>query len=181
VTGPGDGAAVGDWLRSAVERVVPVGTKDVDVLIDGSDWTKVDSALESKKDVAPLEPTSGSLRGIVLRIGDARIDLEFISGEPFSGTSAPDSFGRYVRTEGSTVHDGIRYATPAVVFYMRLNAPDDWQVYLPAIERDIAAGVLGRTLDEAARVADRFGIGPEIRTRIKSLRTMLRGMDPLRE
>ncbi|MGP8077764.1 MAG: hypothetical protein ACLQD8_03690 [Thermoplasmata archaeon] len=158
-----------------------MATKDVDVLISGSDWSVVDSALESRRDASPLDTMSGSIRATVLAIGGVSIDLEFIAGEPFSGTAEPGAFGRYVREEGSVVYDGVRYATPAVVFYMRLNSPDDWHLYLPAIERDLQAGVPKRTLDEAARIADRFGIGPEVRERIKSLRATLRGLDLRRE
>ncbi|MGP8076163.1 MAG: hypothetical protein ACLP8Y_05465 [Thermoplasmata archaeon] len=119
-----DVASVGNWLRSAigvpfvvvggsaVERVVPVATKDVDLLIDSSDWAAIDSALESRKDAAPLEPTGGSIRGTVVTIGSTQIDLEFLSDEPFSGRSGPRSFTRFVREQESVVHEGIRYATP---------------------------------------------------------------------
>ncbi|MGD0250790.1 MAG: hypothetical protein ABSB97_07915 [Thermoplasmata archaeon] len=177
-----DVATVGKWLRSAigvpfvvvggsaVERIVPVATKDVDVLIDAADWDHVDSAIESRKEAAPLEPTSGTIRGTVVTIGDAKIDLEFLSDEPFSGGSKPGSFTRYVREHESVVHEGVRYATPAAVFYMRLNAPDDWRLYLPAIERDIVSGVTPRTLDAAVLIAERFGVGPTVRERVDAFR-----------
>jgi hypothetical protein len=42
--------------RSAIRIETPVATKDVDVLISGRDWSTVDSALENRKDAAPLEP-----------------------------------------------------------------------------------------------------------------------------
>ncbi|MGA9839500.1 MAG: hypothetical protein WBF81_05680 [Thermoplasmata archaeon] len=189
MTQTGQTAAVGRWLRSeigvpfvvvggsAVEQVVPVATKHVDVLIKETDWPTVDSALESRRDASPLDPDGGSIRGTFVSIDGLRIELEFIAGEPFSGRSDRESFGRYVSTAGSTVHDDIRYATPAVVFYMRLNAPDDWQLYIPAIERDLQAGVSVRTLDQACRIADRFGVGPEVRGRVKSLRATLRALD----
>ncbi|MGD0588927.1 MAG: hypothetical protein ABSA63_09085 [Thermoplasmata archaeon] len=188
-----DVANVGKWLRSAigvpfivvggsaVERVVPVATKDVDVLIDSSDWDAVDTALESRKDAAPLEPTGGSIRGTVVTIGNAKIDLEFLSDEPFSGRSGPGSFTRYVRQQESVVHEGVRYATPAAVFYMRLNAPDDWRLYLPTIERDIESGVTPRTLDEAVRIADHFGVGPTVRGRVEALRGKRSALEPRRE
>ncbi|MGA8543464.1 MAG: hypothetical protein WB947_08025 [Thermoplasmata archaeon] len=189
----GDVDAVGRWLQSAIgvpfvvvggsaiERVASVTTKDVDVLIEASDRAAVDSALESRRDASPLDPATGSIRATVLSIGGANIDLEFISGGPFSGRYGPGSFGRYVREHGSVVYDGVRYASPGVVFYMRINSPDDWRLYVSAIERDLRAGVPERTLDEAARIADRFGVGPRVRERIKSLRAKLRGFDPRRE
>jgi hypothetical protein len=186
-------ANVGRWLRSAigvpfivvggsaVERVVPVATKDVDVLIDGSDWDAVDSAIESCKDAAPLEPTGGSIRGTVVTIGTAQIDLEFLSDEPFSGQSGPGAFTRYVREQESVVSEGVRYATPAAVFYMRLSAPDDWRLYLPAIERDIESGITPKTLDEAVKIAYRFGVGPTIRRRVEELRATKSALDPSRD
>ncbi|MGC2289367.1 MAG: hypothetical protein WA688_05865 [Thermoplasmata archaeon] len=159
---------------SAVERVVPVRTKDVDVLIEGSDWPAIDSALEYRRDASPLEPMSGTIRGTILTIGTASIDLKFLAGEPFSGRSDPETFVAYVRSHGSVVQGGVRYATSAFVFYMRLNPPEgDWRIYAPSIKRDIQSGVTPKTLDEAARIADRFGVGPEIRSRIQSLRTVL--------
>jgi hypothetical protein len=185
--------AVGKWLQSAIgvpfivvggsaiERVVPVATKDVDVLISTSDWPTVDLALESRADAAPLDPMTGNIRGTILTLGRGRIDLEFISGGPFSGQFPQDSFSQYVREHESVVHDGIRYATPAVVFYMRLNSPDDWRLYVSSIERDLRAGVPKKTLDLAAEIADRFGVGPAVRERISSLRGMMRDFNALRE
>ncbi|MFY9717985.1 MAG: hypothetical protein WAK40_08685 [Thermoplasmata archaeon] len=193
MTQDGEPAVVAEWLRttigvpfivvggSAVGRVALVATKDVDVLIRDSDWPTIDSALESRADASPLDPAGGSIRGTILVIGGARIELEFISGEPFSGRSSPESFGRYVREYESVVHDGVRYATPAVAFYMRLNTPDDWHTYLPAIERDLAAGVPSQTLEESARIAGRFGVGPEVRERIAILRATLKNLDLRRE
>ena len=176
---------VAEWLQtaigvpfvvvggSAIERSVPVGTKDIDVLVRTSDWETIDRALERRKDASPLEPMSGTIRGTVLTIGHLKIDLEFISGKPFSGRASPDSFIEFVQTEGSRVFNGIRYATPAVVFYMRLVAPEDWRAYLPSIERDLDAGIPESTLDRAIGVAERFGLGSTVRERVEYLRKKL--------
>jgi hypothetical protein len=128
-----------EWIRStigvpfvvvggsAVERVVPVGTKDVDVLIDGSDWPRVDSAIEAREEATSLEPYGGTIRGTVVAIGGSRIDLEFLSDAPFSGDQLPGTFVRFVRENGSVLHDGVRYATPAVVFYMGRTPRSPWK------------------------------------------------------
>jgi hypothetical protein len=180
-----DIAAVAKWLRSeigvqfvvvggsAVERVVPVATKDVDVLIDRKDWKRVDAALEGRQDASPLSPLSGSIRDTIVQIGNSRIDLEFLSDEPFRGIAPSGSFNRYVRERGSVIDRGIRYATPAVVFYMRLNAPEGWESYVPSIERDLVSGVAPRTLDDAALIAERFGLGPRTRKRIERVHQIL--------
>ncbi|MFI5415659.1 MAG: hypothetical protein ACHQ16_08475 [Candidatus Lutacidiplasmatales archaeon] len=151
-----------------------MATKDVDVLIDGSDWAQVDTAIERRDDATALQPYRGTIRGTVVVIGGAKIDLEFLSDAPFSGTQAPGSFVRYVRDHGSVLHEGVRYATPAVVFYMRLSAPESWESYIPIIGRDIASGVPLRTLMDAVAIAARFGVEPRTRERIDFVRTLLR-------
>ncbi len=177
--------AVAEWLRSevgvpfvvvggsAIERSVAVGTKDVDVLISGDDWPSVDEALEGRADAPPLEPMSGTIRGTIVTIGRGSIELEFLSGEPFCGTRGPGEFTRYVTEKGSQKHGETRYATPEVVFYMRLST-DDWKAYVPSIERDLHAGVNPAALDGVVTIADHFGVGSRIRERVESARKMLR-------
>ncbi|MGI0130786.1 MAG: hypothetical protein ACREDE_09885 [Thermoplasmata archaeon] len=176
---------VGGWLESeigvpfivvggsAIEQEVPVGTKDVDVLISEADWETVDGALENRKDASPLEPMDGTIRGTKLAIGGTLIDLEFLSPEPFSGTHPPGEFVRYVRDDGSKKRGRIRYAGPDVVFYMRLST-EHWQAYVPSIERDLNAGIDPATLDQVLALGDRFGVGERLRGRIQAVREVLR-------
>jgi hypothetical protein len=190
---PADIARVAEWLRSeigvpfvvvggsAVERIVPVATKDVDVLIDRGDWPTVDSKLESNSEASPLEPTSGNIRGTVLAIGGTRLDLEFISDEPFSDTRGEGAFTKFVRERGSVLQGGVRYAIPAVVFYMRMNAPESPELYSSSIERDILAGVPESTLDEAVRIAEQFGRGAQTASQANAVRSNLRARDPRRK
>lgn len=185
---------VARWLRSeigvpfvvvggsATGRYTSTSTKDVDVLIRSKDWSKVDRVLERRDDATALSPHTGTIRDTLLRIGDSEVLVEFLSDRPFRGTARPDEFADFVRHRGSVEHDGVRYATPAVVFYMRLNAPDDWREYVPSIERDLVIGGLPEsTLDEAVRVAERFGRAEETRRRVEETRRILRHLDPRRE
>lgn len=176
---------VAEWLRSeigvpfvvvggsAIAISVPVATKDVDVLISGKDWDTVDEALEDRKDAAPLDPMTGTIRATRVAIGGSSIDLEFISGEPFCGTRTPREFVQYVREKGSVRHGGTLYATPAVVFYMRLST-EDWKAYTPSIERDLGAGVQATSLDTVVVVAEHLGTGQKIRERVAFVRDQLR-------
>jgi hypothetical protein len=160
---------------SAVEQEVPGGTKAVDVLIRDRDWARLNSKLEHRKDAAPLEPYTGTIRGTTVAIGSDTVVLEFISPGPFGGKP----FLEYVRAHGSRVYGGVRYARPSVVFYMRL-ALDDWMMYEPSVERDILAGVPVGVLDEAVRVGERFGAGPKIGERVDVVRARLRSVRTLR-
>jgi|HubBroStandDraft_1064217.scaffolds.fasta_scaffold40751_3 hypothetical protein len=182
---PHDVQRVAEWIRSsigvqfivvggsAIERIVPVATKDVDVLIDESDWAKIDAAIESREEAAPLEPFGGTIRGTIVAIGGASIDLEFLSDSTFNGTREPGSFLRYVREQGSIDFDGVRYAKPAVVFYMRLNAPESWESYVPSIERDIQSGVTPSELEGAIEIANRFGVGARTTQRVAFVRSLI--------
>jgi hypothetical protein len=106
------GSRSSSWGDSAIEQSVPVGTKDMDVLISSEDWSSVDQALEHRPDATPLDPMSGTIRGTQLSIGGALIDVEFLSGEPFCGNRTPTEFLRFVREHGSRLHLGTHYATP---------------------------------------------------------------------
>ena len=122
---------VAGWLDSLKIRYIVVGgsaigTKDVDVLIGVGDWEPIDRILENRREAAPLEPMSGSIRGTVVALGTEQVDVEFLSGEPFAGNRSADDFLRYVHQHRSEVDEGVRYAKPAVVWYMRLST-NDWQ------------------------------------------------------
>ncbi len=180
---------VANWVRdqlqvpfvvvggSAIEHKVPVGTNDVDLLIAVGSWRRLDVVLEGRRDATPLNASSGTIRGTVVTVGSARVDVEFISGEPFSGPKGADDFVEYVRAYRSTLSDGVRYADPAVVFYMRLST-DDWQAYVPSILRDLRAGVPGETLVVTVKVAAHFGVREKISERVEFVRKTIRLFEP---
>lgn len=177
-----------NWLRdlgirfvvvggSAIEHSVPVGTGDVDVLIAVGEWKRLETVLQENPKATPLEPFSGTIRGTRLSLGTAAIDLEFISGEPFAGTKDADSFIEYVRAYRSERHRGVYYASPAVVWYMRLSIDDHWEQYASKIRRDIVAGVPESTLEAVKAIGDHFGVGDRIQARIGEVRETLRLFD----
>jgi hypothetical protein len=158
---------------SAIERTIPVGTGDVDVLIAVEDWGAIDSALERRRDASPMEPFGGSIRATRLRLGTELVDIEFISGQPFCGNRLPDEFIEYVRSYRCKMIRRVRYATAPVVWYMRLSINDQWQQYVWKIVRDVRAGVPESTFDGVASIAKHFGVGAVMRARIRSARSTL--------
>ena len=165
---------------SAIERLAPVGTKDVDLLIAVGDWAPLDSALEHRHDATPLEPLTGTIRGTTAMVGSDRIDVEFVSGEPFCGRRDPDDFIDYVRRRRSVLANGIRYSSPGVVFYMRLSIDDDWKWYVHSVVRDLTnheRPVPLSALDETVAVARHFGRRTPILERVRWVRQQLELFD----
>jgi len=165
---------------SAIERSVSIGTKDVAVLIAVGDWSSLDAALENRRDATPLDPTSGTIRGTVLTMPGGRVDVEFISGEPFSGSRPGDDFVEYVRNYRSSTAHGVRYADAGVVFYMRLVL-DDWEAYAPSILRDLRAGVPEAVLEQSVEIARRFDQSSTVRQRVRFVMEKARLFEPRRE
>ncbi len=168
---------VAGWLDSLKIRYIVVGgsaigTKDVDVLIGVGDWEPIDRILENRREAAPLEPMSGSIRGTVVALGTEQVDVEFLSGEPFAGNRSADDFLRYVHQHRSEVDEGVRYAKPAVVWYMRLST-NDWQQYVEKIRLDIRGGVPLETLGAVVEIGDYFGVGDKMRERVAFVRRTL--------
>ncbi len=136
----------------------------------------MDSAIGNRRDAAPLEPYSGSIRGTTVSIGDSEIQIDFLAGGPFGG----DSFVEYVRGPGSRPYEGSRRARPEVVFYMRLCL-DDWRENIPSIERDLRVGVPESTLVRAVSVARRFGREAKLQERVAAVRQTIQALSPMRE
>jgi hypothetical protein len=165
---------------SAIELRFQVGTKDVDVLIAVGDWGLLDQRLEHRVDASPLDPYGGTIRGTRVAIGASQVDVEFISGQPFGGTKGADAFLEYVRRYHSSVRDGVRYADPATVWYMRLST-EDWETYSLKIEQDLVAGVPSSTFDEVLRIAAHFAVRERVAGRIEFVRRTLRLFAPSTE
>jgi hypothetical protein len=157
---------------SAIERIAEVGTKDVAVLIAISDWGPIDRLLEHRREAPPLEPMYGTIRGTIVQLGSERFDVEFLSGEPFAGNRSGDDFLAYVRKHRSITDDGVRFANPDVVWYMRLST-DVWEQYVQKIRLDIRGGLSIDILSAVVDIGDHFGVGERMRERTKFVRETL--------
>jgi hypothetical protein len=181
-----DVAKVSDWLKSqsitfvvvggsAIELLVDAATHDVDVLILVGDWGKISKAVSESRVATPLEPEDGQLRGTSLNLGGLeRIDLEFISAEPFCGHRSPDEFVEYVQNYRSRRVAGARYADPSVVWYIRLSIDNLWEAYVSKIQRDIVAGIPESTFETVLEIAEKFGVKRKLKERIEGARKLLK-------
>jgi hypothetical protein len=147
-----------------------IGTQDVDVLVSAEDFSP---ALVKLRDSAMVKwaEDSESMATVEFIVNHQTVDVDVIDTTIFSGTMKDaDAFIRYVRREASTLTGGIRYAKAPVIWYMRLTCPD-WEVYAEKIRRDIAFGVPEKYLQDVLNIAERFGLGDEVRRRLHTFET----------
>ena len=157
---------------SAIAEMYGMSTKDVDILILVGSWRPLDAALDGNHQATSLSPYTGSIRDTTVTVGNRRVLVEFISGEQSAGDRTADEFVAYVRTRWSRTVGGIRYAEPAVVWYMRLTG-DEWEGYVHAFRRDLRAGVPPATFDGVMRIARHLGVEERTRSRIGRIRELL--------
>ena len=100
-------------------------------------------------------------------------DVEFISPLPFSGTFPPDDFISYVRRHRPREVEGIVFAEPEVVWYMRLAIPD-WTVCAEKIIRDVRAGVPQEILEKMPGISKHFGYTDLMIPRIREAGSVLK-------
>ncbi len=162
---------------SAIESTYSVGTKDVNVLIAVGAWGDLDRAIKQRREATPLEPRGDTIRGSIVTIGTQRVDVEFISGQPFCGNRLPEDFVEYVRSRHSRTVDGVRYADAAVVWYMRLSV-ETWNEYVYRLEADLRAGVPRETFDIVLTIAGHFGNRAILAQRVTFARKTLSLFDP---
>jgi predicted nucleotidyltransferase len=169
---------------SAVQQKVRSGTSDVDVLILIGDWDRVKEAISKDRRATPLEINDErQMGGTEVQLGGLEpTTIEFLSAQPFSGARPPDDFVEYVRDYRSELIGGVRYATPAAVWYIRLALDEWWEAYVSKIRQDVVAGIpQDETLAQVIEIADRFGMGVKIRERVVDTKKTLRLFEPRRE
>ena len=114
----------------------------------------------------------GTMAGCEFRIGTRWVDVEFINPRLFAGKGPPDDFIDYVRRHRSERTDVATFATPEVVWYMRL-AIGDWEVYVQKILRDVRAGVPPSLLDKVLDIAKHFDVLEVLAPRVEQARKMI--------
>ena len=156
---------------ASLERTYPIGTGGIDLAIALRDYPGVLKKLRAHPRVRNVEDV-GTMAGSEFRIGTRWVDVEFINPRLFAGTHPPDDFIDYVRRHRSERTDLATFASPEVVWYMRLAIPD-WQVYVQKILRDVRAGVPPDLLDKVLDVAKHFGVLDMLAPRVEEARTMI--------
>ncbi len=94
-----------------------------------------------------------------------------INPRVFSGERTGNEFVSYVGRH-ATVIERIPFASPEVVWYMRIAVPD-WEIYVQKIVRDARAGVPAGVLDGAERVARELGVAGKYKDRFVEARRAL--------
>ncbi len=157
---------------SALEREYDIGSGDIDLLVAVGDFNRLEKVFENRRDISAFEPftTIGSAK---FQLRSGWVDVEFINGRLFTSSQRGDDFVDYVRNYRSERRDSARWASPEVVWYMRLCI-DDWKTYVVKIRRDINAGVPPSTLDAVIDVARNLGTEEKISTRVRMTRELLK-------
>ncbi len=179
---PSDVKALGEELRKAgirfvvvggksLERKWFVGTMDIDVAVTLKDYQLALKRLRDHPRFRYIEDEE-TIAGSQFRHGTEWIDVEFINPKLFSGNRPPDDFIDYVRRHRSHADDGIVFADPEVVWYMRLAAPY-WEAYVSKIARDVRAGVPPETLNRVLDMGRHFGNFETMSARVEQVRRML--------
>ena len=156
---------------ASLERTFPIGTGDIDVAVALRDYPRVLETLRRHPRVRNVEDV-GTMAGCEFRIGTRWVDVEFINPRLFAGRKPPDDFIGYVRRHRSERTDVATFATPEVVWYMRL-AIGDWEVYVQKILRDVRAGVPPSLLDKVLDIAKHFDVLEVLAPRVEQARKMI--------
>ncbi len=156
---------------ASLERTFPIGTGDIDVAVALRDYPRVLETLRRHPRVRNVEDV-GTMAGSEFRIGTRWVDVEFINPRLFAGKRPPDDFIDYVRRHRSERTDVATFATPEVVWYMRL-AIGDWEVYVQKILRDVRAGVPPSLLDKVLDIAKHFDVVEVLAPRVEQARKVI--------
>ena len=156
---------------ASLERTFPIGTGDIDVAVALKDYPRVLETLRRHPRVRNVKDL-GTMAGTEFRIGTRWVDVEFINPRLFAGKRPPDDFIDYVRRHRSERTDVATFATPEVVWYMRL-AIGDWEVYVQKILRDVRAGVPPSLLDKVLDIAKHFDVLEVLAPRVEQTRKMI--------
>jgi len=157
--------------------VAPSGTEDVDVVATTKEYKKV------IKTIPPILEEEGLFVRAeedpimsLFTVSNTRneIELEVINSTYFSKDKK--DFFKYVKKYRSKVVNGVRYAKPEIVWYMRLVIPD-WRSYIYKCLRDLSTAYetkhgfkLEKLLDDIIEVSEYFNNKKKIKERMNVLK-----------
>lgn len=162
---------------ASIERLWFVGTSDIYLAVTLSDYSQVLNSIRRHPRFRNVDDDSLPIAGSEFQVGTRMIDVEFINPRPFCGLLQPDDFIDYVRRQHSIKVEGMTFAEPEVVWYMRLIIPD-WIVYVQKIIRDVRAGVPLEILKKVLQISRHFGNEDTIRPRIEEVRKAVKLLGP---
>ena len=158
----------------AVARSAVTATRDVDVMVTTADYRDAVTKLSSD-DSLTLAIEGGAVTRFGIRaLHGAPLDL--IDAGFFSGNRTGAEFFDYLFQKESTESDGVRYASPELVWYTRLLTKR-WQAYAEKIVTNVVDGLSADRLRRVEEIARRFGTEGTIRDRIAYVREELQRPD----
>ncbi|MGA7476505.1 MAG: hypothetical protein WBW47_04720 [Thermoplasmata archaeon] len=159
------GQAIGKAIRA---------TGDVDVMVTATDYAAAVAALQSDEDTEFQWEDQGVARFAMRPMGGEFLDV--LDASEFAGSRGSEEFFVFLVEEESTERDGIRYATPAAVWYTRLMVPR-WRHYSDKILQDLLGGVAAGRMRRVVEIARRFGTEEKIRERVEYVRAEMKRHD----
>ncbi|HEY1198814.1 MAG TPA: hypothetical protein VGG32_08850 [Thermoplasmata archaeon] len=159
------GQAIGKTIRA---------TGDVDVMVTAADYADTIAALQSDEDLEFQWEDQGVARFAMRLVGGEFLDV--IDTAKFTLPRGGGKFFIFLVEEESTERDGIRYATPAAVWYTRLMIPR-WRHYSDKILQDLLGGVGAGRMRRVVEIAHRFGTEEILRERVAYVRSEMRRPD----
>jgi hypothetical protein len=154
----------------AIAQKAATSTHDVDVMVATIDYRKTITRLRTEKDLAFDWEDEQIARFRIRSIGGVPLDV--INAATFAGNKSGEEFFRYLTHDGSSVAEGVSYATPEVVWYTRLLTKR-WKAYAEKIITNVIDGVSSGRLGKVEEIARRFGKETTIQERIAYVREEL--------
>ncbi len=154
----------------AVARRAATTTLDVDVMVTTDDYREAVSRLAADDGL-----TKAWDGGAVTRFGMRElphVPVDLVDAGAFAGTRTGEEFFDFLVREGSTDVEGVRYATPEVVWYTRLLTKR-WRAYAEKIITNVIDGLDPALLDRVEEIGNRFGNAAELRPRVAYVREEL--------
>ncbi len=159
------GQAIGKAVRA---------TGDVDVMVTATHYAAAVAALQSDEDTEFQWEDQGVARFTMRPMGGEFLDV--LDAAEFAGSRGREEFFAFLVEEESTERDGIRYATPAAVWYTRLMVRR-WRHYSDKILQDLLGGIAAGRMRRVVEIARRFGTQETLRERVAYVRAEMRRPD----
>ena len=154
----------------AIAQRAATTTHDVDVMVATSDYARTLARLRTEKDLAFDFEDDQIARFRIRPLGGVPLDV--INAATFAGNRSGEDFFRFLTGDGSSVTDGVAYATPEVVWYTRLLTKR-WRSYAEKIVTNVIDGVSEGRLRKVEEIARRFGNETTLAERIAYVREEL--------
>ena len=154
----------------AIAQKAATATRDVDVMVATADYQRTLERLRGENGLA-FDWEDGKLARFRI-LGQGGVPLDIIDAVTFSGKRSGAEFFRYLLEDSSEEADGIRYASPELVWYTRLLTKR-WRAYAEKIVTNVIDGLSPGRLGKVEEIARRFGTEKILAERVAYVRAEL--------